>query len=153
MIAPRKWPDAESEHAYDAGREAAQQRNKLIAVGASFISETVFSHPSKIELVEQAAAHGYLVTLHVILIPEETTVHRVGYRASRGGHGVPGAKIRGRYARLWAHVAAARAVADRTRFYDNSKASSPFRLVAVYEHGVEAGESQWPKWTPPALLH
>jgi predicted ABC-type ATPase len=152
VIAARKWPGAESEHAYEAAREATQQRNKLIAVGASFITETVFSHPSKIELVEHAASHGYLVTLHVILIPEETTVHRVGYRTSHGGHGVPEAKIRERYSRLWAHVAAARVVADRTRFYDNSKASSPFRLVAAYEHGVEAGESQWPRWTPPALL-
>ncbi|MEA5454724.1 zeta toxin family protein [Sinomonas sp. JGH33] len=152
-IAAHKWPGAEVEHSYEAARAADDQRNTLLAAGASFITETVFSHPSKVELVERAAAHGYLVTLHVIMIPEETTVRRVDYRASHGGHSVPESKIRGRYSRLWSHVAAARLVADRSRFYDNSKAASPFRLVAVYEHGVEAGESQWPPWTPPALLH
>ncbi|MDQ4501351.1 AAA family ATPase [Sinomonas sp. ASV322] len=150
-IAAQRWPGTELEHAYEAARAADEQRNRLLAAGASFITETVFSHPSKVELVEQAAALRYLVTLHVILIPEETTVRRVEYRASHGGHGVPEDKIRGRYSRLWSHIATARLVADRARFYDNSRAASPFRLVAVYEHGIEAGYSHWPKWTPPAL--
>lgn len=151
-IAARRWPGAESEHGYEAAAEAGEQRRRLLAAGASFITETVFSHPSKVELVEQAAARGYLVALHVIMVPEEATVRRVGYRASHGGHSVPEEKIRSRYSRLWSHVAAARRVADRARFYDNSRAANPFRLVAVYEHGIEVGESQWPKWTPPALL-
>ncbi len=124
----------------------------LLAAGASFITETVFSHPSKVHLVERAVTAGYLVTLHVILVPEEVTVRRVEYRAAHGGHDVPEAKIRGRYARLGSHIAAARLVADRVRFYDNSLAAHPFRLVAVYEHGIEVGESAWPRWTPPQLL-
>ena len=30
----------------------------------SFVTETVFSHPSKVDLVRAAAAAGYQVTLH-----------------------------------------------------------------------------------------
>ncbi|WP_083956370.1 AAA family ATPase [Tersicoccus phoenicis] len=151
-IAARRWPGSESEHAYEASREAAEQRARLLAVGASFITETVFSHPSKVDLVEQAAALEYLVTLHVIMVPEEVAVRRVDYRTAHGGHAVREAKIRGRYARLWTHVAAARLIADRARFYDNSRAANPFRLAAILEHGVAVGEAQWPTWTPPELL-
>ena len=151
-IAAQRWPGAETVHAYEAAALAEEQRSHLLAAGASFITETVFSHPSKVDLVERAVAARYLVTVHVILVPEEVTVRRVAYRAAHGGHDVPEVKIRGRYARLWSQVAAARLVADRVRFYDNSVAARPFRLVAAYEHGVEVGESRWPAWTPPTLL-
>jgi len=151
-IAGQRWPGAEMEHAYEAATLAEEQRVRLLAAGASFIAETLFSHPSKVDLVERAVAAGYLVTLHVILVPEEVTVRRVEYRAAHGGHEVPEAKIRGRYARLWSPVAAARLIADRVRFYDNSAAAHPFRLVAVFEHGVEVGEPTWSKWTPQVLL-
>ena len=150
--AGQRWPSAETDHAYQAAALAEEQRGRLMAARASFITETVFSHPSKVDLVERAVAAGYLVTLHVILVPEEVTVRRVEYRAAHGGHDVPEAKIRGRYARLWSQIAAARLVADRVRFYDNSVAARPFRLVGVYEHGVEVGESTWLTWTPPVLL-
>ena len=46
-LAREVWPDAPDEHAYDAGRQTARQREQLIAQGKSFITETVFSHPSK----------------------------------------------------------------------------------------------------------
>lgn len=152
-IAAQRWPGDEPERAYEAARVAEEQRSTLLAAGASFLSETVFSHPSKVGLVERAEALGYLVTLHVIMVPEETTLRRVEYRVAHGGHGVPEAKVRSRYARLWSHIAAARLIADRANFYDNSRASSPFRLVAVYGHGVAAGEPEWPKWTPAPLRH
>ena len=151
-IAARRWPGVETAHAYGAAALAEEQRGRLLAARASFISETVFSHPSKVELVERAVANGYLVTLHVILIPVETAIRRVEYRVAQGGHAVPEAKIRSRYSRLWFQIAAARLIADRAKFYDNTTAASPFRLVAVYEHGIGVGESRWPKWTPPELL-
>ena len=150
-IAAQRWPGAETVHAYEAAALAEEQRSRLLAAGASFITETVFSHPSKVDLVERAVAARYLVTVHVILVPEEVTVLRVAYRAAQGGHDVPEVKVRGRYARLWSHIAAARLIADQVRFYDNTVAAHPFRLVAVYEHGIEVGESQWPSWTPPVL--
>ena len=151
-IAALRWPGAETAHAHEAAAIAEAQRGRLLAAGASFISETVSSHPSKADLVERAVAAGYLVTVHVILVPEEVTVRRVAYRAAHGGRDVPEVQIRGRYARLRSHIAAARLVADRVRFYDNTVAARPFRLVAVYEHGIEVGRSTWPTWTPPELL-
>lgn len=44
---------------------------------ASFVTETVCSHPSKVELVADAISAGYVVHLHVMLVPVELSVRRV----------------------------------------------------------------------------
>jgi predicted ABC-type ATPase len=152
LIAAERWPEAQMQHAHDASRAATQMRNDYMQAGKSFITETVFSHESKVELVEQAHALGWDVHLHVMMVPVEVTVRRVAERVRDGGHDVPEGKIRARYARLWAHIARARGLADRTRFYDNSVASEPFRKIAEYQNGILIGEATWPAWTPSALL-
>lgn len=151
MIAAERWPDAQSEHAYEASRAASDERAQLMTDRASFITETVFSHPSKLALVKQAIALGYLVHLHVILLPVDVAVNRVVERAQHGGHDVPEHKIRERYERLWDIVAEARTAAHRTEFFDNSSAAHPFRHVAEYEHGMLIGTPAWLAWAPAAL--
>jgi predicted ABC-type ATPase len=150
-IAAERWPGAELEHAYQASRAAADLRRRMLSHGESFITETVFSHHSKVALVTQAVALGYLVNLHVMLVPADLAVARVAERVRRGGHQVPEEKIRERYARLLRLVVEARALADRSTFYDNSRASKPFRIVATYERGRPVGEADWPAWTPTVL--
>jgi predicted ABC-type ATPase len=152
VIAAERWPEAQAEHAYEASKAAADERSRLMRAGASFITETVFSHPSKLDLVAHATGLGYLVQLHVILVPASLPAARVAARVAQGGHDVPGEKISQRYARVWPLVAAARDLADRTTFYDNSRAARPFRVVATFERGRPIGTPSWPDWTPPALL-
>jgi predicted ABC-type ATPase len=151
VIAATRWPEAQLEHAYQASRAAADERTELMNARASFITETVFSHASKVDLVAAAASRGYLVYLHVMLVPLEVTIGRVARRVDQGGHAVPEEKIRERYARLWGLVVEARPHAHRTTFYDNSRARTPYRVVATYEDGRLLGEASWPSWTPPAL--
>lgn len=152
VIAAERWPGAELEHAYDASEAAAEMRRTMMGEHASFITETVFSHVSKVDLVADLVALGYLVHLHVILVPPTLPVARVALRVQQGGHDVPTDKIRARYERLWPLVAAARKLADRTTVYDNTSAEHPFREIAVYDRGRLVGEATWPTWTPPALL-
>lgn len=149
-IAADRWPGDEEAHAYDASLAAAAERDQAIADKRSFITETVFSHPSKVALVEQAKEAGYRVELHVMLLPEDVTVERVAYRVSEGGHTVPVEKIRERYHRLWELLVEARATVHRATFYDNSH-SKPFQPVAVYEDGKPVGTPTWPTWTPGVL--
>jgi predicted ABC-type ATPase len=149
-IARRRWPDAALEHAYEAARIAADTRTKLIDLGESFIAETVFSHPSKLDLVDTAHRAGYTVVLHVVLIPEELAVERVRYRVRAGGHQVPEAKIRQRFQRLWDLVAVAAGRTESSTFYDNSARRGP-RIVAQLNAGFEVGSPTWPSWTPAAL--
>src|SRR3954471_18269261 len=151
VIAAETWPDAPADPAYEASAAAARERERLISARSSFITETVFSHPSKLALIELAQRAGYRVELHVVLLPEQTTVERVRYRVRTGGHRVPVAKIRRRYRRLWPLVARARDLADVTYVYDNSLAAAPLRLVAQYEHGRPVGATALPGWAPAEL--
>lgn len=151
VIAAERWPDSQAEHAYEAAQVAASSRQRLLAVGKSFITETVFSHPSKLELVGEAQVRGYLVSLHVIMVPAEVTVHRVQHRVAHGGHTVPEHKIRGRYDRLWPLVAQATALADYTEFLDNSLPEAPYRRVASFDRGRQTSQPTWPSWTPLSL--
>ncbi|BBZ04437.1 ATPase [Mycolicibacterium chitae] len=149
-IAKRRWPADAAEHAYEAARTAAATRARLIELGESFIAETVFSHPSKLELVDTALAAGYVVALHVVLIPEELAVLRVAHRVTAGGHAVPENKIRERYGRVWELAARAAQRVDSATFYDNSTRRGP-RIVAQLHGGFIVGQPRWPDWTPTAF--
>lgn len=151
VIAATRWPDAQAEHAYEAAQLAETERRARMSAGESFITETVFSHPSKVALVADASALGYLVQLHVVMVPVELTVQRVTDRVRCGGHYVPEAKVRERYERLWRLVADAVRISDVAEVFDNSSARHPFRLCATYVRGVPAGPSSWPTWAPAAL--
>jgi predicted ABC-type ATPase len=149
-IAKQRWPKDPAAHAYDAALIAAETRTKLIELGLSFIAETVFSHPSKLELIDTAHTAGYTVVLHVVLIPEQLAVARVAYRVKSGGHPVAENKIRERYHRLWALVAEAILRCDQATVYDNSGRKGP-RIVAQMSDGFIVGSPTWPDWTPQAL--
>jgi predicted ABC-type ATPase len=150
-IAKAQWPSDPDAHAYEAAEVAAKTRSHLISSGRSFIAETVFSHPSKLDLIRSAQAEGYQVVLHVMLVPEELAVKRVAYRVQAGGHDVPEHKIRERYNRLWPLVAQAISVADRAVVYDNSGRAGPLK-VAEFVSGLPFGAATWPEWAPEPLV-
>ena len=150
LIAAERWPDAQLEHAYEAAELARRTRSQLIVLRRPFIAETVFSHPSKLDLMDDATAGGYYVALHVLMVPEDLAVARVASRHAQGGHDVPVEKIRGRYQRLWATVAAAVPRANVATFWDNSDARAP-QQVALFIAGLSAGPPRWPRWAPTEL--
>jgi predicted ABC-type ATPase len=154
LIAAEMWPgdrDEQSRRAREVSILAAEERERLLDARRSFITETVFSHESKLTLVRQALDRGYVVQLYVVLVPENLAVERVADRAQVGGHLVPEEKIRGRFARLWGLVAQARDMVDRAEFFDNASLDQPFRRVALYEYGQLVGTPDWPAWTPSAI--
>ncbi len=149
-IAAARWPGHEVEHAYGAAAIAAEERQDRIAARQSFVTETDFSHESKVELLRQAEAAGYRTTLHILMIPVDLAVVRVGLRVDQGGHDVPEEKIRSRHARLWTHVCEAIGVVDEAIVYDSSSAVG-YRRVATYLNGHLVGEPDWPGWAPDEL--
>lgn len=152
-IAHAQWPSDELAHGHEASALAARTRTALLEQRRSFITETVFSHPSKLELVHDARRRGYRVTLHVVMIPEELAVFRVRERVLNRGHDVPEQKVRERFHRLWPLVAEAITVADESYVYDNSSAVRPHQLVAAFLSGRPSGPVHWPQWTPRQLIH
>ncbi|WP_416402163.1 AAA family ATPase [Alicycliphilus denitrificans] len=117
--AARVWAD---------GRRAA-----LLAARQPFASETVFSHPSKLELIASAQRQGYTVALHVVALDDpQRLLGRVAQRVREGGHPVPPERILARYPRTMALLAQAVRLADVAYLYDavDTGAGGP-RLVAV----------------------
>jgi len=154
FIAERLWPGDRGEQARraaDVSQLAAEDRALLMAQQVSFITETVFSHPSKLDLLRQAQIIGYTVSLHIVMVPEALAIERAADRVMYGGHTVPEDKTRGQLGRLWDLVAQARHMADRADFYDNSSLDEPFRRVATYEYGQPVGQPNWPGWAPSPL--
>jgi predicted ABC-type ATPase len=149
-IARQRWPQDPASHAYDAARIAADTRAKLIELGRSFIAETVFSHPSKLDLIHAARRADFTVVLHVLLVPEDLAVERVRHRVTAGGHDVPEAKIRQRHRRLWTPVAEAIALSDLATVYDNSRLRGP-RIAARLSGGLTVGAPEWPTWAPEKM--
>ncbi|WP_068160417.1 zeta toxin family protein [Rhodococcus phenolicus] len=149
VIARQRWPDRAEEMSYEAAQLAAAARDRLLEQGRSFIAETVFSHESKLELIDRAQAGGFTVVLHVMLVPEALSVLRVAHRVEAGGHSVPEDKIRSRYRRLWPLVVEAIRRADQATVYDT--ASGTPAAVARFAAGVPVGMIRWPGWAPSAL--
>lgn len=149
-IARQRWPDDPGGRAYLAAAIAADTRTALIAGRQPFIAETVFSHPSKLDVIDQAQAAGFAVFLHVLLVPEDLAVARVAHRAHAGGHTVPEDKIRQRYQRLWPLVVTASTRADAATVYDNSGIAGP-RVVARLVRGLPVEPVQWPPFTPESV--
>lgn len=150
-IAHDRFPGEESARGYEAADIAARARDALVAARLDFCTETVFSHPSKVDLVTAAIDAGYDVVLHVLMIPERLSAPRVAARAAAGGHDVPTDKLGPRYARLWPLVARVVPRCHRAGFYDNSRDDGPVE-VAAFRYGVPDHAPRWPGWTPAALL-
>lgn len=148
VLARERWPGDEEAHGHEAAALAESARAQAIERRISFVAETVFSHPSKLQLIESALRAGYQVSLHVILVPPELSVARVRMRRQQGGHSVPEERIRDRYRRMWALVDRAIDRAVEAAVYDNSSARRPFRPVASFEQGDLIGTAEYPAWSP-----
>jgi predicted ABC-type ATPase len=122
--------------AYEAARIAEARRDEMMAKGASFATETVFSHPSKLGIIETARARGYIVVvMHVGVDSPELSVERVRSRAGEGGHDVPDDKIRARYERSAPLVREAVLRADSGMVFDNSRLNTPPQRMLVFAKG------------------
>lgn len=149
IIAAERWPEDPVAHGHDAAIAAQAATEELLARREPFIAETVASHPSKVELVQQARAAGYHIHLIVIAVPEELSVVRVVHRVAAGGHDVPEDKIRSRWQRLWDHVASMIELVDSAEIFDNSGPGP--RTIATFAAGELVGAARWPGWAPAAL--
>ena len=138
--AARLWADA--------------RRAELLKAGQSFVSETVFSHESKLALIEQAQQLGFFVMLMVVCLDDpQRLLARVAGRVSEGGHAVPPERILARYPRTLANLAIAVRLADVAILYD-SEAVSPgtHRAVAICRRDwTEERVSPLPGWALTVL--
>lgn len=128
--------DSSLEASYRAARIAGARRVEMLEAGQSFATETVFSDPSKLEVVEAARARGYLVVvMHVGVDSPDLSVGRVKERTKEGGHDVPEEKIRARYERGQPLIREAVLRADRGMVFDNSRLNTAPRQMLIFATG------------------
>lgn len=134
---------------YAASREAALQRQQLIEKRQSFVTETVFSHPSKLALLESALGAGYRVVLyHINVRHPDMAVARVNARVAIGGHSVPKQKIVERYKRNQPLIRQAANLTSAAMVFDNSRRGHPPRWLLTLRQGRIAGKTdgEIPAW-------
>ena len=112
---------------------AEARRTALMDARTSFASETVFSHPSKLRLIDAAQRLGYTVALHIVALDDPARLPaRVAQRVREGGHPVPVDRILARYPRTLANLAQAVRLADVAYLYDAMEVTEGGpRLVAI----------------------
>lgn len=138
--AARAWADA--------------RRDYLLRQGESFVSETVFSHPSKLSLIRHAKTRGFAVVLYVLCLDEpRLLLKRVKQRVNEGGHSVPVNKILARYPRTVANLAPAVKLADTAMLFDAVEVSEGGpRLLAICAGGrVDLHSTHLPGWAKQVL--
>lgn len=136
IIQRHELQDSSMEASYQAARIAEAQRVEMLEASQSFATETVFSHPSKLEVIEAARARGYLVVvMHVGVDSSDLSVDRVRGRTEEGGHDVPEEKIRARYQRGQPLIRKAVLRADRGMVFDNSRLNTAPQQMLVFATG------------------
>ena len=139
-------PEARSEA---ARHWADERRATLLREGADFASETVFSHPSKLALIEEAQRCGYTVALYVVALDDPSRLlGRVAQRVREGGHAVPPERILARYPRTLENLTQAVHRANVSYLYDAAEVTGTGpQLVAVCTpHETTALVPHLPRW-------
>ena len=121
-------------------------RHELIKNRVSFSFESVFSHPSKLDLIDLAHSSGYKVYLY--FIGTETSnmnLERVKDRVKKGGHAVDGEKVQKRYELTMGLLGEMIKKADITYLWDNSGIRHKF-IGMIKNRFIELELSTIPEW-------
>jgi len=134
--------------AYRAARIAEERRRACLTKGQSFATETVFSHPSKLDLIRDAKAVGYrIIVFHVGVDNPDLSVARVAERVGEGGHNVPEEKIRRRYDRNGPLIKQAVLQSDVAHIFDNSGLNMPpVRVLSFVNGHPDYSADRIPTW-------
>lgn len=120
--------------AYLAGDLAEFIRQQLLANDISFTYETVMSHGSKLDFLQQARDKGFRVYVYFIATEDpEINISRVNIRVAQDGHNVDPAIVRERYYRSLKNLKSAIKLSNRAYVWDNSSTLS--NLIAEITNG------------------
>jgi predicted ABC-type ATPase len=99
LIAAGLAPFAPESAAVRAARLMLDEINSSVRRGESFAFETTLSGLGYFRQIKHWRALGYYVTIYFLSLPDvETAIDRVALRVQQGGHDIPEAVIRRRFA-------------------------------------------------------
>ena len=122
----------------------------LLKAGKKCSMETVFSHFSKVQFMQQANSLGYKVYLYFVTTSDaDINVARVKARVASNGHNVPEDRIRDRYTKSLNLMYDAAQQAYQAYFYDNSFGPNKHELVAHFK--VVGNKKTWDEFKTSGL--
>jgi predicted ABC-type ATPase len=111
-------------------------RQQLLDNNISFTYETVMSHESKLDFLQQAREKDYRVYLYFVATEDpEINISRVNVRVAQQGHNVAPEVIKNRYYKSLQHLKVAVKKSNRAYIWDNSGTAS--LLIAEITGGVD----------------
>ena len=123
--------DASEIDSYLCARIIDYIRLEFLALKISFTFETVMSHISKVEFLQQAQQQGFKTYLYYVsTVDPMINIARIKYRVSMGGHAVPEQKIIERYYRSMDLLMQAVDASDRSYLFDNSSNGEKAAFIA-----------------------
>lgn len=124
-------------------------REQLMRNDQSYSFETVMSHISKLEEIQEAKNQGYATYFYFICTDDpEVNIARVENRVKKGGHNVTTSKINERYEKTLVNLFSAINICDKSFIFDNS--NEKLVLIAEIQSGqnltVNVDEKYLPNW-------
>lgn len=149
-IAQQKFGDWNSPDAVlKAARYSAELREECLTQRNSFVFETVFSAPDKIDFLIRAKEAGFFVRLFFISTNSpQINASRIARRVMEGGHDVPISKIISRYFKSLENCSVISHYVDRLYVYDNSVDNREAQLLFRLSDGklVKQYTDNIPEW-------
>jgi predicted ABC-type ATPase len=137
---------------YDAAIIADFLRSFLLEEDKTFTFETVFSHPSKLDLIRSAKKQGFKIYYYFICtVDPMINVKRVKSRVLQGGHNVDFEKIRSRYYRSLQLMYDAFMLSDRAFIMDTTYEESDI-IVEKNASEITLHTDIIPTWVNEYLL-
>ena len=132
---------------------AAERREECILKKQSFIFETVFSAPDKIEFLKKAKDNGFFIRFFFVGTSHPSiNAMRITNRVLEGGHDVPITKIISRYIKSISNCCVISKFVDRLYIYDNSEDYKPAKLIFRSSNGILTKKySEITDWCIPIL--
>ena len=120
-----------------AAKYCESLREQCLNEGRSFVFETVFSSPDKIDFILRAKAAGFFIRLFFIGTSSPTiNASRIANRVMEGGHDVAITKIISRYQKSIINCSFIANIVDRLYVYDNSVDNAVATLQYRLSNGV-----------------
>ncbi|MCY3829751.1 MAG: hypothetical protein OXF89_11500 [Rhodospirillaceae bacterium] len=135
-----------------AGRKALRRRRDALAAGRSHLVETTLAGSGILRHMTAARRKGYRIVLHYVSVAApDRALDRIRNRVALGGHDIPEADVRRRFARSHTNLPAAVTRADEALLYDNTDPDRPHREVAILKDGAWWVAEAVPGWAAEAL--
>jgi len=151
---PDKPARGDEERTRAAQSWADRARQDLLHAGRSFVTETVFSHPSRLALITQARSLGYEVVLYALAVDEpRKLLHRVSQRVREGGPAVASHKVLERYPRTLENLRRAVRMVELAFLMDGIEAAEggPRLVASVVVGQMHLHTVLRPRWVEKVL--